>query len=147
MAFLSSLDICGSALTAQRFRSDIISQNITNSEVTNTGNGKPYTRKLVVFEERNESSFRNVLSSKMRGREAYTGGVRVTKVVEDTTPYTPVYNPTHPDANEDGYVMMPNVNKTEEMLDLMAASSAYDANLTALNAIKAMASSALRIGR
>ncbi len=148
MSFLSSLDISGSALTAQRFRMDIISQNIANSSTTRTAEGGPYRRKLVVFEERAAAtaSFRNVLSNSMQQYDKLSG-VRAKEVIEDDTPFTPVYNPSHPDADEAGYVLMPNVNTTEEMLDLMSASSAYDANLTALNAIKAMAMSALNIGR
>lgn len=148
MSFLSSLDISGSALTAQRFRMDIISQNIANSSTTRTAEGGPYKRKLVVFEERASTgmSFGNVLSNSMKSYSKLSG-VRVKEVIEDETPGTPVYNPDHPDADENGYVMMPNVNTTEEMLDLMAASSAYDANITALNAIKSMAMSALNIGR
>ncbi len=145
MSFLSSMNISASALTAQRFRMDIISQNIANSTTTRTEGGGPYRRKLTVFEERECSAFDNVLKSKMKS--ATDGGVRVTEVIEDETPFVPVYNPSHPDANEEGYVMMPNVNTTEEMIDLMAASNAYDANLTAFNAIKAMAQSALSIGR
>ncbi len=145
MSFLGSLNIAGSALTAQRFRMDIISQNIANSTTTKTAEGGPYRRKLVVLEEQKNSSFENVLADKMQG--SALGGVRVREVVEDTTPFTPVYNPKHPDADENGYVMMPNVNTTEEMVDLMAASSAYDASLTAFNAIKSMAMSALNIGR
>ena len=148
MSFLSSMDISGSALTAQRFRMDIISQNIANSSTTRTAEGDPYKRKLVVFEERagTGASFGNILSNSMKSYNKLSG-VRVKEVVEDDTPGTPVYKPSHPDADENGYVMMPNVNTTEEMLDLMAASSAYDANLTALNAIKSMAMSALNISR
>lgn len=145
MAFLSALDISGSALTAQQYRMDIISQNLANAETTRTAEGGPYKRKLVVFEERNSQSFRDVLTRRMKVSPG--AGVRVKAVVEDETPTTPVYDPTHPDADENGYVQMPNVNRTEEMLDLMAASSAYDANITALNAIKSMAQTALRIGR
>lgn len=148
MAFLSSMNISGSALTAQRFRMDIIAQNIANSTVTRTAEGGPYKRKLVTFEERvvAADSFRNVLADKMQ-TYSQLGGVRVGEVIEDDTPFTPVYKPGHPDADENGYVLMPNVNTTEEILDLMSASSAYDANVTALNAIKSMAMSALNIGR
>ncbi|MFA9382009.1 MAG: flagellar basal body rod protein FlgC [Acetanaerobacterium sp.] len=152
MSFLSSLNISGSALTAQRFRMDIIAQNIANSNTTRTTEGGPYRRKLVVFEERQSQTFGNVFANSLASYNNDTdtdngGGVRVREVIEDDTPFTPVYNPSHPDADENGYVMMPNVDTTKEMLDLMAASSAYDANLTALNAIKAMAVSALNIGR
>ena len=145
MSFLSALNISGSALTAQKYRMDVISQNIANSNTTKTADGGPYRRKLVVLEEQKNSSFQNVLSDTMQS--SIVGGVRVSEVVEDDTPFTAVYNPNHPDANEEGYVMMPNVNSTEEMLDLMSASTAYDANITALNALKAMAASALKIGK
>ncbi|MEG1971678.1 MAG: flagellar basal body rod protein FlgC [Oscillospiraceae bacterium] len=150
MAFLSSLNIPASALTAQRFRTDIILQNIANQTTTRTANGDPYRRKQVVFEER-PLSFDKRLSdasaalAKKRGDSL--GGVKVTKISESQKPFVPIYDPDHPHANEDGYVMMPNVNNTEEQVDLMAASRAYDANMTALSVVKAMALKALEIGR
>lgn len=144
MAFLSSLDIAGSALTAQRFRTDIILQNLSNAETTKTKNGDPYRRKQVVFEERT-LDFKEILNQ--QSPPANSGGVRVKTVVESENDFVPVYDPSHPHANEEGYVMMPNVNRTEEQIDLMAASNAYNANLTALSLVKAMTMKALEIGK
>ena len=122
---------------------DIISQNIANAETTRTVDGGPYQRQLVSFEEK--TSFKKVLGEKQK-RIAYQG-VAVTEVTKDDAPFVPVYDPTHPDADEDGYVLMPNVDKTKEMLDLMAATRSYEANVTVLNAVKSMASRALQIGK
>lgn len=146
MSFLSSLDIAGSGLTAGRMRMDIISENIANAQVTRTENGGPYRRKMVVYEETgNTDSFQHILTSKMS--RAGSPGVRVAEVVEDETPFTPVYNPTHPDADANGYVLMPNVDSLQETLDMMAVTRAYDLSLSAVNAIKGMASKALEIGK
>ncbi len=144
MSFLNSLNIAGSALTAERFRTDIILQNIANAKTTRTAEGEPYRRKQVVFEER-AADFGQAL--KDEENKLTQGGVRAAQVVESQQDFTPVYDPTHPDADENGYVMYPNVNTSEEMVDLMAASRAYDANLTALNVVKAMAMKALEIGK
>lgn len=144
MAFLNSLDIAGSALTASRLRMDTVSQNISNADVTRTEAGGPYRRKMVVYEAQEGGTFRKMLNDKM-GNEK--GGVKVTGIVEDQSEFTPVYNPEHPDANVQGYVMMPNVNPMQEMLDMMAATRAYDLNITSLNAMKGMATKALEIGR
>lgn len=144
MAFLNSLNIAGSALTAERFRMDIILQNMANAEVTRTADGGPYRRKQVIFEER-ALDFQAAL--KNQEDKLGQGGVRVKQVVENQEDFIPVYDPTHPDSNEDGYVMMPNVNSQEEMIDLMAASRAYEANLTALSVAKAIATKALEIGK
>lgn len=144
MSFLNSLNIAGSALTAERFRMETITQNLTNASTTRTADGGPYRRKQVVFEER-EIDFKRALRDEEN--RLTQGGVRVAQVVESQQDFTPIYDPTHPDANEDGYVMYPNVNKTEEMVDLMAATRAYEANLTALNLVKTMAMKALEIGK
>ncbi len=143
MSMLSSLDITGSALTAERFRMNVILQNLANIETTRTAEGTPYRRKQVVFTER-PIDFQNMLEEERLRRGE--GGVHVTKVVESQRDFIPVYDPSHPDANEEGYVLKPNVNRTEEQIDLMAASRAYEANLTALNVIKATALKALEIG-
>lgn len=140
MAFLNSINTIGSALTAERFRSDIILQNIANQTTTRTGSGEPYRRKQVIFQERHQS-FDEVLNQ-VKG-----GGVRVTEVVESQEDFRPVYDPDHPDADEDGYVYYPNVNNTEEQVDLLASSRVYEANVSALSVVKAMASKALEIGR
>ena len=144
MAFLSSMNIAASGLTAQRLRLDIAAENITNADVTRTEAGGPYRRKLVVFEQIKGTTFRNMLS-KAAGKT--TAGVRVSEIIEDQSPLRPVYNPEHPDANEEGYVMMPNVDVLKETIDSMAATRAYEANITVLNAIKQMAAKALEIGR
>jgi flagellar basal-body rod protein FlgC len=148
MNFGSSFGISASALTAQRLRMDVISSNIANAETTRAsvvdGKAVPYRRKMVVLESANSDSFANILNSKMNGS---TQGVRVQAITEDTSPLKPVYNPSHPDADENGYVYMPNVDITKEMVDMLSVSRSYDANVTMLNASKAMVSKALEIGR
>ena len=144
MGYLDSLNITGSALTAERFRTDIILQNLANQNTTRTTEGGPYRRKQVVLRE-NQLDFKSELGKAMT--KADRGGVYVEEVVESQNPLVPVYDPDHPDANEDGYVMMPNVNSAEEMVDLMAATRAYEANVTALNIAKSMALKALEIGK
>lgn len=144
MSFLDSMNITGSALTAERFRMDVALQNIANASTTRTANGEPYRRKQVVFEERTPD-FASILRSEEQ--HVTLGGVRVKSIEESQRDFTPVYDPTHPDANEDGYVMYPNVNTTEERIDLMAASTAYEANLTALGIVKNLALKALEIGK
>lgn len=150
MSFLNSLSITGSALTAERLRMDIALQNISNAQTTRTsetdenGNPVPYARQQVVFEERG-IDFSQMLNAKRR--ETRGGGVRVVQVVENERDFLPVYDPDHPDANEEGYVMYPNVNTTEERIDLMAASTAYQANLTALGIVKSLALKSLEIGK
>ncbi len=141
MAFLSSVDIVGSALTAQRYRSDVILQNIANADNT-SADGTPYARKQVIFEER-PLTFEETLN----GVELSSGGVEMTHVVENNRDFKLVYDPTHPHANEEGYVTYSNVDTTEENIDLMAASTAYDANLTALSVLKAMITKTIDMGR
>lgn len=139
MAFLGSLDIVGSALSAERFRMDISLQNLANAHTTRTANGEPYRRQQVVFEER-ELTFDQAL-------ENVSGGVQVAEVVKSDRDFKPVYDPTHPDADENGYVLYPNVDTTEERLDLMTASTAYEANLTALSVMKAMVNRTLEMNK
>lgn len=144
MAFFSSLDIAASGLTAQKMRIDILSQNLTNAETTRTEDGGPYRRKMVVFQEQPGDQFRSYLNE---ANQRIAPGVKVAAIVEDQRELKAVYDPSHPDANEDGYVMMPNVDKIKEMSDMMSASNAYTANITALNAMKLMATKALEIGK
>lgn len=152
MSFCSSLDITGSALTAERFRTDIILQNIANAKTTQTASGEPYRRQQVIFEEipmnfgeeLKKASESSGAASKSAGVAA-KGGVRMAQVVESDRDFVPVYDPNHPQANEEGYVMYPNVDTTEEMVDLMAASNAYEANLTALSVTKAMINKTLEL--
>jgi len=149
MAFLNSLSINGSALTASRLRMDVISENIANSTTTKTENGGPYRRKMVVYEpaSNEDNSFASMFHKNMSTSTSNLKGVKVTAIVEDQTPFTSKYDPTNPDANAQGYVQMPNVDQVTETLDMMSVTRAYDANLTALNAVKEMASKALEIGR
>ncbi|UOO37319.1 flagellar basal body rod protein FlgC [Oscillospiraceae bacterium CM] len=147
MGFLSGMDISGSGLTAQRMRMDVISDNIANVDTTRTADGTPYTKKYVVLAER--SDFAGVLKNASGGTSgSVSGGVRVTEIGEDTTtPYQLVYDPTNPDAGEDGYVRMPNVDITQEMVDMISAYRSYEANVTAFNAYKDMAIKSLEIGK
>ncbi|CDF58023.1 flagellar basal body rod protein FlgC [Thermobrachium celere] len=135
----SGMRISASGLSAERIRMDIISNNIANIETTRTENGGPYKRKIVTFKENLNSSI-NKLNSKYNG-------VKVDKITEDNSPFKKVYNPSHPDADKDGYVMMPNVNILNEMVDLITATRAFEANVTAFNSQKQMALKALEIGR
>ncbi|BCG59692.1 flagellar basal body rod protein FlgC [Paenibacillus sp. URB8-2] len=148
MNFGSSFGISASALTAQRLRMDVISSNIANAETTRAsvvdGKAVPYRRKLVMLESARNDSFSNILNSKMNGGSE---GVRVQAIIEDSSPLKPVYNPTHPDADANGYVYMPNVDITKEMVDMLSASRSYEANVTMLNASKSMVSKALEIGK
>ena len=146
MSFFSSFDISASGLTAERQRLDIASENIANSNTTRTESGGPYRRKMVVLQEVPSTSFRSKFNS-LLNRTASKGGVRVTEIVEDQRDLQPVYNPDHPDANEEGYVMMPNVDLVKETIDGMSATRAYEANITAFNAMKLMAQKALDIGK
>lgn len=158
MAFLNSMNIAASGLTASRMRMDVISENIANAEATRTEEGGPYTRKATVYEAVNSGpqvNFGSLLAQKIGpeyklgrnfGKRGIVGGVTVSEVVDDQSDYTIVYDPNHPDANEDGYVTYPNVNTTREILDMMAATRAYQMNLNALDAVKTMASQALKIG-
>ena len=123
---------------------DVALQNIANANTTRTASGEPYRRKQVVFEER-DARFSDALKNEVA--RVNGGGVRVKQVVESERDFIPVYDPSHPDANAEGYVMMPNVNTTEERIDLMAASNAYNANLTALSVVKSLALKALEIGK
>ncbi|KWX85184.1 flagellar biosynthesis protein FlgC [Paenibacillus riograndensis] len=149
MNFGSSFGISASALTAQRLRMDVISSNIANAETTRAsvvdGKAVPYRRKLVVMETNQNDSFSNILNSKMNSDGSQ--GVKVQSIIEDSSPLKPVYNPSHPDADADGYVYMPNVDITKEMVDMLSASRSYDANVTMLNASKGMLTKALEIGR
>lgn len=140
----SSFNISASAMTAQRLRMDIISNNIANIDTTRTETGGPYRRQLPVFEERRSRPFSFFLNEKMKGNY---DGVQVSAVIEDQSPFKTIYNPTHPDADEDGYLAMPNVDIVTEMVDMIDASRAYEANVTALNSLKNMALKALEIGK
>lgn len=159
MGFLSSLDIGGSALSAQRLRLDVISQNIANQETYNTAVGEdPYCRQLVVFSEKKK--FSEVLDkystsdtpkySKgtyyLGNKDKYSyAGVTVASVMDDDAEFVPVYEPDNPLADEDGYIYKSNVDNTKEQIDLLAAQRSYEANASAVAAVKAMMSKAMQL--
>ena len=157
MSFLSTMNIIGSGITAQHLRLDVISENVTNINTTRTGDGGPYRRKVVVFEAQSGSrnAFRQAMAEAqfrvggMVSNAGYenTGGVRVVNIAEDQSDFKLKYDPTDPDANEEGYVELPNVDLVKEITDAMAASQAYSADVTAFNVLKSVISSGLEIGR
>ncbi len=143
MSFLNAFNISGSALTAQRMRMDIISQNLANAATTRTESGEPYRRQVAVLSEK-KAAFSTYLGSAMA---VEGGGVAVSGIATDQSAFTIEYDPDHPDADENGYVSYPNVNETTELIDMMAATRAYEANVTALNSMKSMMLKALEIGK
>ena len=155
MAFLSTIDIIGSGFTAQQLRLDVISENVTNMNTTRTADGETgaYRRKVVVFQaEEGRNSFREVLAAARNGqasnlRGTRTAGVRVVGIEEDPSDFKLKYDPDDPDANEDGYVELPNVDLVKEITDGMAASQAFSANITAFNLLKSVISKGLEIGK
>lgn len=146
MSVFDNLKISGSALTAQRLRMDVISNNIANAETTRSADGEPYKRQQVVF-----SPIKTPLSAPTSGgrslRRSMEEGVRVASILDDTAPPRMVYDPTHPDADASGYVSYPDIDVITEMTDMISATRAYEANVTAINAAKAMATKAMEIGR
>ncbi|GGB30242.1 flagellar basal body rod protein FlgC [Virgibacillus dakarensis] len=151
MSIFNALNTSASALTAQRLRMDIVSSNIANAQTTRAtvnenGEYEPYRRKMVVAEPK-EQSFQSFLQKASHTSSSPGAGVKVTKIIEDDEPFKLVYSPGHPDANEAGYVQMPNVDPLKEMVDLMSATRSYEANVTSLNATKNMLLKALEISK
>ena len=144
MGFLDSMNISASALTATRLRMDVIAQNMSNINTTRTADGGPYRRRYVVFQERKSDA---TFSAFFNRASENAGGVRVAMIGEDDSEFKLDYNPTHPDADADGFVRMPNVDVVQEMVDMMSAYRAYEANITALNTFKDMAIKTLELGR
>ena len=146
MSLFQSFNINTSGLTAQRFRMDVISENVANVTTTRTEDGTPYTRKIVTFQEKRTTPFSRVLEDT---REAFLGnGVKVSRVSDDTeSDYIMKYEPSHPDADENGYVSYPNVNIITEMTNMIDASRSYEANLTAFETSKAIALKGLELGK
>jgi len=148
-SLFSSFKITASALTAQRLRMDVLSNNIANAETTRTENGGPYQRQQVFFVAKQaETSFGQSLIKTMK-RHTTTepgGGVEVARIITDDSPGNRVYDPNHPDADEDGFVTFPNVNVVTEMTDMLSATRSYEANVTVFNALKGMAAKALELG-
>lgn len=144
MDILTAMQISGSGLKAERARLNVAAMNLANANTTRTMEGGPYRAKSVVFAAKPlERGFRDALeASSSRLRQ-----VEVAEVVEDKAPFREVYDPSHPDADANGIVKMPNVNVAEQMVDMMSARRSYEANVAALDAIKDMASKALDISR
>jgi flagellar basal-body rod protein FlgC len=149
MGMFDALDIAGSGLSAERLRMDVTAENLANANTTRGVNGQPYRRKVVVLEQQQpQNNFRTELASQMKGGAGATGtGVQVSGVAEDTTPNRRIYDPGHPDADAQGYVSMPNVDSVSEMVDLISASRAYEANVTAMQAAKTLFTKTLELLR
>jgi flagellar basal-body rod protein FlgC len=139
MNLLSGIDITAGALNAQKTRLDVVAQNIANAQTTRTPNGGPYQRQVVSFE--------SALVRQSRGGGAALQSVRIGNITSDKTPGQQVHNPQHPDANPEGLVTMPNVNLSYEMVDLITASRAYEANLSVAKNARSIAMKALEIGK
>ena len=143
MSSFSSFNISASGLSAERLRMDTIASNIANVSTTRTADGGPYRRKVAVFQE----NFDNVYDAATNKYEEKPLGVRAVKIAEDQSPFQMEYDPGNPDANADGYVAIPNVNVLNEMVDMMASTREYEANVTAINDEKGMYNQALQIGK
>lgn len=151
MTIFNAFNSSASALTAQRLRMDVVSANISNAQTTRAtinanGEYEPYRRKMVVLEP-SSKSFKSFLHKAAQANSSTLSGVKVSNIVQDESPFKLEYNPTHPDANEAGYVQLPNVDPLKEMVDLMSATRSYEANITSLNASKNMLLKALEIGK
>lgn len=148
MSFWDTLRVGASGLLAQRLRLDVIANNIANAQTTRTENGGPYRRQDVVFVAEGEKPFFPKFVASLRGEmNKGSGGVRVEQITTDEETGPIVYDPTHPDADEEGYVRYPNVNPVIEMTNMLSATRSYEANLTVVEAAKRMALKALDIGR
>lgn len=141
-SIFASMEISATALAAERIRMNLIAENLANAEVTRTPSGGPYRRKGVVLGARETGAFEGLLNA-----NTTPGGVEVLKIVESQAPPTQVYNPSHPDADAKGYVAMPTINPMMEMVDLVSASRAYEANVSAIQIAKSMVAKTLEIGR
>ena len=145
MDFLNSIQTSSSGLSAQRLRMNLISGNLANVNTTRTSQGGPYRRKEAIFSAQSiKSTFNKILTDRQKSQSA---GVRVERVYEDPAPPVMKYQPSHPDANDKGYVAMPNINPLEEMVNMISATRGFEANVTAIKAAKDMALKALQIGR
>lgn len=148
MALFQSFGISASGMTAQQFRADIIAENLANVNTTRTQDGTTYRRKVVSFQEKGVNRFDRYLTESRKRGSHIGNGVKVVEVVEDTTTdFIMEYDPSHPDADENGYVSYPNVNIVTEMTNLIDASRAYEANITAFEASKSMAQAGLQVGK
>lgn len=151
MSIFHAFNISASGLTSQRLRMDVASSNMANAQTTRAtidenGEFEPYRRKMVAMQP-NGQKFKHFLHKAQMGRKRSTEGVKSTQILHDQEPFKLVYEPTHPDANEEGYVSYPNVDPLKEMVDVMSATRSYEANVTTLNATKDMLLKALEIGK
>ena len=147
MGLFDAIDVAGSGLSAERLRMDVTAENLANAQTTRGANGGPYRRKEVVLaQSQGGGGFGAQLAGAMGGARK-PGGVQVAGIQEDPTPPRMVYDPSHPDADAQGYVQMPNVNSVSEMVDLISASRAYEANVTAMQTAKTMFAKTLEILR
>jgi flagellar basal-body rod protein FlgC len=143
-----SLDVSASALTASRAQMDVTAENLANAQTTRTAEGGPYRRKSVVLEAADVGTrFSDTLSGAMQRGGMQAEGVEVAGIVQHDAPPRLVYDPGHPDANAEGYVAMPAIDSVTEMVDLIAASRAYEANVTAMQAAKTLFSKTLELLR
>lgn len=151
MSLFQNMNISASALTANRFRMDVVSSNIANAHSTRArmvnGEWIPYQRKVVGLAPQGRKAFETLFQKSIGGRNEQAEGVVVSKLRVDRTPFKLMYDPEHPDANEDGYVRLPNVDLLKEMVDMLSATRSYEANVTAFNASKNMYVKALEIGK
>ena len=146
------MNIVASGMTAQQLRLDVVGENVTNSTTTRVEGGEgAYRRKIVVFEAKTgRDGFRRAMARASTGmvpNHEAPGGVRVAQIVDDPSPMKMVYDPSHPDANEDGYVETPNVDMVKEIADAMAASQAFSSNVTMFNTMKTVITDGLQIGK
>ncbi len=150
MTIFHGFNISSSALTTQRLRMDVVASNMANVETTRgkfvNGEWQPYQRKMVVIQP-NENRFSSHLAKAMGRTDNLGNGVKVSKIVDDQSPFKLVYQPDHPDANAEGFVRLPNIDPLKEMVDMMSATRSYEANVTTLNATKNMLLKALEIGK
>jgi len=144
MNFLDSLAISATGLSAQRLRMNLISSNMANVNTTRTETGEPYKRKDVIFKAAQQNGFQAELDEQL-GEEGR--GVKVAAIIEDNKPFVQKYDPGHPEADQNGYIRLPNVNIVEEMVNMISASRSFEANATAVRTTKDLASVALEIGR
>ena len=152
MGFFDAIDISASGLSAERLRMDVTAENLANAQTTRGPNGQPYRRKEVVLQTVQPNGFATQLARATSGLPGMgasqaAGGVQVAGIVADATPPRQVYDPGHPDANAQGYVLMPNVNPVTEMVDLIASSRSYEANVTAMQTAKSMFSKTFELLR
>ena len=148
MSMFGGMEISATALTAQRLRMNVTAENLANANSTKGADGQPYRRKEVVLQSVGQGGFGAQLNAAMgSGSGMAPGGVQVAAVSEDQTAGKMVYDPSHPDANAQGYVQMPNVDTVTEMVDLIDAQRAYEANVTAMSASKQMFAKTLEILR